>query len=171
MKHNNSFTIVVLFAVVSLLLSSCSGVRYAYFNKQKVPYKAEETKLAKAIPAKPFLTQSENELKEKAFAIRDKKEKQKSAGENPDRKEGASPVTPAKILKELDFAKYIPKVKQSSQSEDSTQETDRTLMIVLLVVLIIIVIALLGDELIWLLFVALLILLIYFLVKYLGIFN
>ena len=72
MKHHNTFTFFLVFVItallftISMILTSCSGVRYAYYNKQKVPYTAdEETKFGKAIPAKPFLTQAENELKEK----------------------------------------------------------------------------------------------------------
>jgi len=186
MKHSGAFSLkqsstftsflvflitVLLFTITSLLMTSCSGVRYTYFNKQKVPYTAaEETMSAKVIPAKPFLTQSENELKEKVSLARDKNSRQKNITENGIQKKAASPATLEQIFNEMNIAKYIPKAYQGIHSENDTHE-DRTLLIVLLVVLILIVIALLGDELLWLLFLALLILLIYALVKYLGIFN
>ena len=179
MKHNSTFTsflvfviTVLLFTITSLLLTSCSGVRYTYFNKQKVPYTApEETKFAKTIPAKPFLNQPENELNEKISLTGDKNGKQKNVAENDVQKKTASPATLGQIFNQMNIAKYIPKEYKGIQSENSANDDQRTLLIVVLVVLILVVIALLGDELLWLLFLALLILLIYFLVKYLGIFN
>lgn len=179
MKQSKTFTsvlvfliTVILFTITSILMTSCSGVRYTYFDKQKVPYTApEETKLAKAIPAKPFITKTESELKEKASVVQDKGGKQKTVAQNDTQKKEASPATLEQIFNEMNIAKYIPKQYKNIQSENTTHEQDRTLLIVLLVVLILVVISLLGQDLIWLLFLALLILLIYFLVKYLGIFN
>ena len=174
MKHSSPITYfrsILFFAMASLLLASCSGIRYSYFNKQKVPYTAEETRFAKAIPTKPVPTGQENMLKEKPSATPGPGGSERNASENTGKKKSFTLPSPKQVVKDVDIAQYIPKQKQSIQSENKTNDDQRTLMIVLLVVLILIVISLLGDELIWLLFLALLILLIYFLVKYLGIFN
>lgn len=179
MKRNTIFTsflvfviTVLLFTITSMLMSSCTGVKYTYYNKQKVPYTAgDQTKLAKTIPANPFLTQSENTLKEKTAALGGKRSGQQNVSENPGQKKEIAPATPGKVLKEINVAKYIPKVKKSVQSSGDGNEMDRDLAILILIIAIILVIALLGDNLLWLLFLALLVLLIYVLVKYLGIFN
>ena len=177
MKQNSTFTSFLLFiiaalifTITSLLMTSCSGVRYTYYNKQKVPYTAsEEIKLAKAIPQQPVLNQAEGQLREKVSSGQGKSNKQTDVAPDNSKKKGAPP-TLQQIFTEKNIAKYIPKQLKNIQSENS-MHTDRELMIVLLIVLILVVIALLGDELLWLLFLALLILLIYALVKYLGIFN
>lgn len=178
MKHNSSLTsfrvfpvAVILFTIASLLMTSCTGVRYTYYNKQKVPYTAaEEIKLAKTIPSQPFLNKTESELKEKAASAPVKSSKQEKVTPDNSKKKEPIPAKLQQIFTEKNIAKYIPKQYKNIQSETNTHE-DRELMIVLLVVLILVVIALLGDELLWLLFLALLILLIYALVKYLGVFN
>lgn len=178
MKQNSTFTsilallvTVLLFTIASLLLSSCSGIRYTYFDKKKVPCKAaEETEFAKAIPAKPFLNQSQNELKEKVSTPADKNSKPADVAENnAQKKSEPAATTLEQVINEKNIAKYIPRQLKGTQSENDGP--DRDLMIVILIVAILIVIALLGDDLLWLLFLALLILLIYVLVKYLGIFN
>jgi len=178
MKQNSSFTsflllviAALLFTITSMLMTSCSGVKYTYYNKQKVPYTApEEIKLAKTIPPKPFLSQQESELKGKLPSAPDKKDNQKNIAGDNDKKQETRPSQLQQIFNDKSIAKYIPKQYKNIQSEKNTH-TDRDLMIVLLIVLILVVIALLGDKLLWLLFLALLILLIYALVKYLGIFN
>jgi hypothetical protein len=81
------------------------------------------------------------------------------------------PVKLEQIFNEKNIAKYIPKQLQGVQSEKNTHEMDRDLLIVILIVAILLLIALLGEDLIWLLFVALLVILIYVLIKYLGVFN
>jgi len=152
-------------------MTSCSGVRYTYFDKKKVPYTAsEEIKLAKTIPVKPFLNKTESELKEKTASTPDKSTKQKDVAIDNGKKKAAAPASLQQIFNEKNIAKYNPLQYKNILSEKNTHE-DRELMIVILIVLILIVIALLGDNLIWLLFLALLIFLIYILVKYLGIFN
>ena len=178
MKNNSTFTsflifvITVLLFTISILLTSCSEMRYTYFNKQKVPYTVPgETKLAKAVPAKPFLTRSENELKEKNSLAGNKDNAQKKVTENSVQKKAAAPATMEQIFNDINIAKFVPKDYKGIQSQNSSNDDDHTLLVVLLIVLILVVISLLGDGLLWLIFLALLILLIYFLVKYLGIFN
>jgi Flp pilus assembly protein TadB len=175
MKRNNSFGVfllaVVLFTITSLLMTSCTGIRYTYYNKQKAPCtSSEEKKLAKTIPAQPFLSQAENELKVQVVSGYDKSSKQKNVASDNDKKKETVPAKLQQIFSERNIAKYIPKQYKNIQSENNTH-ADRELMIVLLVVLILVLIALLGDELLWLIFLALLIVIIYALVKYLGIFN
>src|SRR5258705_5726301 len=178
MKQNSSFTSFLLlviaalpFTITSMLMTSCSGVKYTYYNKQKVPYTAPaEIKLAKPIPPKPFLNQEEGQLQSKLPAVQDKDGKEKEIAKDNNTKKEAAPSKLGQIFQPKNIAKFIPKQPGGIQSEKKTFE-DRELMIVLLVVLILVVIALLGDELLWLLFLALLILLIYALVKYLGILN
>src|SRR5689334_12470879 len=172
MKKNGTLTLLFAFlvAVTSLLMTSCSGVRYTYFDKKKVPYTAsEEIKLAKTIPVKPFLNKSESELKEKTASTPGNSSKQEATPDN-NKKKSSTPAKLQQIFNEKNIAKYNPLQNKNILSEKNTHE-DRELMIVILIVLILIVIALLGDNLIWLLFLALLIFLIYILVKYLGIFN
>ncbi len=178
MKRNSVFTSLLLFVIAillvtitSLLMTSCTGVKYTYFNKQKVPHTApEETKFAKAIPAKPFLSQSENKLKEKISLAGDKNDKQKTVAENDIQKKVSPPSKLEQILNEINIAKYVPRENKGIQSENKTHGDDQSLLIVVLVVLIIVLIALIGDIL-GLLFLAVLVLLVYFLVKYLGVFN
>src|SRR5688572_13429085 len=163
MKYKSTFTsfltfivAILLFTITSMLLTSCSGVRYTYYNKQKVPYTAsEEIKLAKAIPSQPFLNQSEGQLKEKASSVPVKSSKPKDIAPDNGKKKTAMPVKLQQIFSEKNIAKYIPKQIKNVQSESKTH-MDRELAIVLLIVLILVVIALLGDELLWLLFLALL---------------
>ena len=177
MKRNTTLTsllvTILLLSITSLLMTSCTGVKYSYFNKKKVPYApAEETKYAQTIPAKPFLSQSENEVKQKVSTERNKKNgKQDIITRDEEPKKASSPAPWEKIFNAKNITKYIPKPYKGTQSDKDSGEMDRDLLIVILIVAIILLIALLGDDLLWLLFVALLVILIYILVKYLGVFN
>src|SRR5207253_2965325 len=99
MKQNSTFTsflafliAIILLTITSMLMSSCSGVKYSYFSKQRVPYTASgETKRASPIPAKPFLNQTENELKGKASSLPGNT-KQKTTAQSEPRKK-SSPET------------------------------------------------------------------------------
>ena len=141
MKRNNFFGVaVVLFTITSLLMISCTGVRYTYYNKQKVPFTAsEEIKLGKTIPPQPFLNQAKNELNGQVASGPDKSSRQKDVA--PDiNKKAATPAKLQQIFSEKNVAKYIPNQYKNIQSENNTHE-DRELLIVLLVVLILDVIA------------------------------
>jgi hypothetical protein len=151
-------------------MTSCTGVRYTYFNKQKVPYTAsEEIKPTKTIPPRPFLNKTESELKGKMASNPDKENKRKDVTADNTEKKTSAPATLQQIFTEKNITKYIPKQYKNIQSENNTL-MDRETMIVVLVVLILVIFALLGDVL-GLLFLALLVLLVYVLIKYLGIFN
>lgn len=168
MKRNNALTPLFI-CITAILITSCSGIRYTYFDKQKVPYTApEETKLAKTIPAKPFLKQEENELRKKISTVQNKKAEQKNTtASDAQKKQDSSNLQ--QTINNLNIAKYISNGNKGIQSEKHTADDERTL-IVILVVLVLVLIALVGDV-IGLLIFALILLLIFFLLKYLGVFS
>ena len=162
---------ILFFFCAVLLISSCSNVRYTYYYKHKVPYTAPaEPKFAKAIPAKPFLTQTETALKQSQPEA-GKKMSSNSTYAKPNYKaELNKQAEQKKVSNDFDIGKYFQEHHPVIIAKDNITIDNRTLMIVLLVVLILILLSLIPGAL-WLLWVALLVLLILVLVKYLGLFG
>lgn len=161
----------VWIAVILFLFSSCSSVHYTYYNKRKVPYTApEEVKFAKAVPSKPFLSQTETALRENPVQQKSN-EAEKPVARNQSRENSVSKQEAEKISSSFDIQKYFSEHKFVLQAKDGGNIDQRTMIIVLLVVLILVLLALLGDGIFWLLWLALLILLVYALLKYLDLLN
>jgi hypothetical protein len=162
----------LFFLAAAFLFSSCSSVRYSYYDKHKVPSSApEEVKLAKSVPVKPFLTQVENELKENYEITMPpslSKEPSKAEAKNTLKEIKNALQEPQKIASGFDINKYFSGHKIEIKKKDGGMLDDRTTIIILLVVLILLLLAIIGDGLLWLLWLALLVLLIFALIKYLD---
>ncbi|HLG33241.1 MAG TPA: hypothetical protein VI757_00045 [Bacteroidia bacterium] len=174
MRNTFSFSLkcVFFFLLTAFLFSSCSQVHYTYYKKHKVPYSApEEIRLAKAIPVKPFLTETETTLKESPAQIKNETAK-KSVAKNSDKTNVVSRPESQKIASDFDINKFFREHKLEIKKKGGEgMLDDRTTIIILLVILILVLLALIGDGLLWLLWLALLVLLILALIKYLGLFG
>ena len=170
-KFSISLKTILLLITVAFLFASCSQIHYTYYKKHKVPYNApEEIKLAKAIPVKPFITETETKLKENPAQIKNEPVK-KSIAKKSDKKNIVTPPVVEKPGSGFDINKFFREHKNILKAKGGDGLDDRTMIIVLLVVLILIVLALAGDGLLWLLWLAVLVLLIFALIKYLGLFG
>jgi len=164
-----SLRAILFLSLAAFLFASCSTVRYSYYNKHKVPYSApEEAKLPKAIPAKPFLTQTETALRQSQPPVQEKITAKNQAPDKEAKTEITNQKEQKKVAGDFDIAKYLREHKHEISARDGSNIDHRTLMIVLLVVLILVLLALIGNGILWLLWVALLVLLIYALLKYLD---
>ncbi|MBK5283972.1 MAG: hypothetical protein JJE25_01085 [Bacteroidia bacterium] len=170
MKFKQITSAIAFLFITAFLLSSCSHIRYSYYTKHKVPYPPPpDAKFAKAIPAKPFITQVESALKEKPVSPKNNTVKNTATEKSADNPKLNKPAQ-EKLPNEFDIAKYFEEHRKEIIAGDNVNIDNRTLLIVLLVVLILILLSFIPGAL-WLLWVALLVLLIILLIKYLGLFS
>ena len=165
----NIFKPVLGLAVIACLLSACSNLKYTYYNKHKVPYAApREAKQVDAIPVKPFIAQTETALKENP---QEKKNEapEKLVAKKAGRKKSVIAPEQEKAPNGFDISKFFREHKYTIKAKSGDTIDNRTLMIALIVALILIVLALTGDSLLLLLWLAILIILVVFLMRYLDI--